>query len=246
MGYVPARRRRRKKSFDRNPIRRAEIIRHAIYVGAMETEDRDRWLFAFALHNHSADPVWGVIRAAQKMGGEISEAEAVDAVNKANAEPHAWSDDKMARFLGMTYAVRQRLRLRTIGAKDVGWRERKNLRRERALIAKAKKRRAAGMRPRDEYEDNSVAAQARAEGVSRMTIYRRKRAEQAKNHPDVTGVTTTRLLTVVARPVTGERAESLSSRTATTMAADIHESLPLELRLLALGLPMPESLARAA
>jgi hypothetical protein len=37
-----------------------------------------------------------------------------------------------------------------------------------------------------------------------------------------------------------------SSQTATTMAADRYEALPLELRLLALGLPMPESLAVAA
>ena len=36
------------------------------------------------------------------------------------------------------------------------------------------------------------------------------------------------------------------SQTATTMAADRHESLPIELRLLALGLPIPENLARAA
>jgi hypothetical protein len=37
-----------------------------------------------------------------------------------------------------------------------------------------------------------------------------------------------------------------SSQTATTVAADRFEALPLELRLLALGLPMPESLAVAA
>jgi hypothetical protein len=37
-----------------------------------------------------------------------------------------------------------------------------------------------------------------------------------------------------------------SSQTATTMAADRYESLPLELRLAALCLPMPEVLARAA
>jgi hypothetical protein len=31
-----------------------------------------------------------------------------------------------------------------------------------------------------------------------------------------------------------------SSQTATTMAADVHATLPMELRFLALGLPMPE------
>jgi hypothetical protein len=37
-----------------------------------------------------------------------------------------------------------------------------------------------------------------------------------------------------------------SSQTATTIVADGYETLPLELRLLALGLPMREYLARAA
>src|SRR5262249_30146517 len=108
---------------------------------------------------------------------------------------------------------------------------------------------------------NSTAAKARAGGVSRMTIYRRKRAaEQAKNRPDVTDVSTAIFLTSEDRPVTPAGVEGLaewcsapkkarglpSSQTATTMAADVHETLPLELRLWALGLPMPENLARAA
>lgn len=43
-----------------------------------------------------------------------------------------------------------------------------------------------------------------------------------------------------------EERGSPSSQTATTMAADRFDSLPLELRLMALGLPMPDNLARAA
>jgi hypothetical protein len=37
-----------------------------------------------------------------------------------------------------------------------------------------------------------------------------------------------------------------SSQTAITLAADVYETLPLELRFAALCLPMPENLARAA
>ena len=83
-----------------------------------------------------------------------------------------------------------------------------------------------------------------------MTIYRRKRTEQAKNQPNVTGVSAISFLTKKDRPVTPEGMEGASERgfaskkargypssqTATMLAADRHEALPVELRLLALGL----------
>src|SRR5262245_54066459 len=86
-------------------------------------------------------------------------------------------------------------------------------------------------------------------GVSRMTIYRRRKQERAKNHPDVTGVSAAIFLSGEDRPVTPAGVEGLSeghfvskkecprsgrgvaatvgasgltsSQTATTMAADI-------------------------
>ena len=275
MKSMPLRRRRRNRKRDLNAIRRAEIVRHAVHVGAMDTEDRERWLVAYALHNQGAkDQVWGVIRAAQKMGGEITKAEAIAIVDEADAIPHAWGADRLAKHLGLTYDQRRTLRIITIGSVDVKKRDRREIRRVRDKVKKEQKRRANGARPRAEYEANSITAQARAEGVSRTTIYRRKRSEQAKNMPDVTGVSAACLLSAEDGPVSPARGAGpseghfvskkecprsgrgvaatvgarrlSSSQTATTMAADIHASLPLELRLLALGLPMPEGLARAA
>ena len=50
-----------------------------------------------------------------------------------------------------------------------------------------------------------------------------------------------------APPKAANKASGLpSSQTATTVAADRYGSLPLELRLVALGLPLPQNLARAA
>lgn len=69
---------------------------------------------------------------------------------------------------------RTALHITTIGACDVSKRARRKQRKHKDRIAKERKRRAAGMRPRAEYEDSSIAAKARAEGVSRMTIYRRQ------------------------------------------------------------------------
>jgi hypothetical protein len=170
------------------------------------------------------------------------------------------SADNLARFLGVTWAQRQALRLTTIGSINVGKRARKELRKRNDRLAKEHKRRASGVRARTEYEANSTAAMARAEGVSRMTIYRRKRAaEQAKNRSDVTGVSAAIFLSSDDGPVTpagvkgtAERGFASkkvrgypSSQTAITLAADRYATLPLELRLAALCLPIPENLARA-
>jgi len=228
----------------------------------MDTEDRSRWLIAWVLHNRKAtDQIWLVMEAAKRMGGEITEAQASAITEEASIIRKCWSADNLARFLGLKYRLRQELGITTIGSVDVGKRARKELRKRRDRIAKERKRRAIGLRAGAEYEANSTAAKARAEGVSRTTIYRRKRAaEQAKNRPDVTGVSTAIFLSSDDRPVTPERKHGHpsgavapkkerglpSSQTATTLAVDRYATLPFELRMAALCLPMPENLARAA
>src|SRR5262249_35180954 len=146
------------------------------------------------------------------------------------------------------------------GAKNVSKRARKELRKRKDRLYRERKRRACGVLARTEYEANSTASKARAEGVSRMTIYRRKQAaEQAKNRSDVTGVSAAIFLSSDDRPVTlegkrefewrcraEEKKEDFRLATATTMAADRYATLPLELRMAALCLPMPEKLAHAA
>jgi hypothetical protein len=217
----------------------------------METEDRDRWLIAWLWHYRTKDPIWALIEAAKTMWRPnrpispeedariptITEAEASAITEEASITRKHLSADNLARFLGVTYAQRQALGLTTIGSVNVKKRQRMEIRKIRDKVKRRDKRRAAGVRPRDQYEANSKAAQARAEGVSRMTIYRRRRAaEQAKNHPDVTGVSAAIFLSGEDGPVTPagvegtsercfapkEEARGLpSSRTATTVAADI-------------------------
>jgi hypothetical protein len=250
--------------FDFPAKRRQEIVLHARLVGAMDTEDRSEWLIAWALHNRkAADQIWSVMEAAKRMGGAITDAEAAAIAKEASNTRKYFKylkADSLARCLGVTFAQRQRLRLKTIGSVDVNKHARKDIRRIRDKVKKEWKRRANGVQPRAEYELNSTAAIARAQGVSRMTIYRRRKraAEQARDRPDVTCVSAVFSLPSADGPVTGTEAEGASerslrarkqekeasglpsSRTATKLAADRFASLPLELRLLALGLPIPE------
>ena len=56
-------------AFDLNWRRRIEIERHAIHVGAAETEDLSRWLIAWTWHNPGAkDQVGAVIECARRIG----------------------------------------------------------------------------------------------------------------------------------------------------------------------------------
>jgi len=262
---VSPRLRRRNANFDFAAKRRREIVLHARHVGAAETEDFSRWLIAWVWHNPSAkDQIWSVMECAKNMGGKVTEAGASAIIWAASITRKHLTADNLARFLGVTYDQRQALRLTTIGSVNVKRRARKEQRKRHDRLAKERKRRATGVRPRAEYEANSMAAKARAEGVSRMTIYRRIRAaEQARNGLNVTGVSAAIFLSGEDGPVTpagvegtsergfaSKKARGLpSSQTTTTMVADSHEALPTELRLLALGLAEADwakNLARAA
>ena len=262
---VSPRLRRRNGNFDFTAKRRREIVLHARHVGAAETEDFSRWLIAWVWHNRRAkDQIWSVMECAKNMGRKITEAEASAIIKEASITRKHLSADNLAQFLGVTYAQRQALRLTTMGSVNVKKRARKELRKRRDRMAKKRKRRASGALSRAEYEANSTAAKARAEGVSRMTIYRRKRAaEQSKNRPDVTGVSAAIILSSEDGPVTPAGVEGTSERgfaskkgrglpssqTATITAFDVHVTLPTELRLLALGLvetDWTKNLSRAA
>ena len=254
MKCVPAPRRRRNHNFDLNPKRRKEIVQHALLVGAMDTEDRSRWLIAWHWHNCKAtDPIWSLMEAAKRMGGQITEAEASAITEEASICRKHLSADNLARFLGVTYAQRQALGLTTIGSTNVKKAARRELRKLRARKALMAKRRAAGMRPQS--ESLSTTKPWRELGMSRASWYRRNKAGRRGE----TTLSAAIFLSSNDRPVSPERKTASergfaskkargcpSSQTATTMAADRLETLPVELRLLALGLPVPDELVRAA
>jgi hypothetical protein len=194
-----------------------------------------------------------VMECAKNMGGKICEAEASAIIEEASITRKHLSADNLARFLGVTYAQRQGLRLTTIGSVNVGKRARKEMRKRSDRLAKEAKRRAAGMRPQS--ESLSATKPWRELGMSRAAWYRRNKARRKGE----TTLSAPIFLSSEDRPVSPEAGAGLSERryraeerkedfrlaTATTLAADIHATLPLELRMAALCLPITENLARA-
>src|SRR5262249_32163822 len=143
-------RRPRKGGFSFAAKRRREIECHARHVGAAQTDDFDRWLIAWAWHNSkSNEPIWALQNAARRMGGPISETDALRILEEAALGRH-WRADSVARFLGVTYQQRTRLGLTTIGARDFSKRQRRKQRKHKDRMYKEAKRRAAGMRPQSQ------------------------------------------------------------------------------------------------
>jgi hypothetical protein len=99
--------------------------------------------------------------------------------------PHAsrLRADTVAAMLGVTDEERTRLRLRTVGARDVPKAERKARaaakKRERERARSEAKRREAGAMPREAYEAGSQSAEAARMGISRWTLRRLKRKSNA-------------------------------------------------------------------
>jgi len=242
---------------------------HARYVGAADTDDFSRWLIAWVWHWSASlvvtakaavvkDPVWALMEAARnQFGRAITETEAIEIVDEAAGARKRLSADNLARFLGVTYEQRQALRLTTIGSTDVKKRARQELRKRKARLRKECKRRASGMRPQSE----SLSATKPWEklGMSRRTWYRQNKAGSR----DGTTLAPPIFLSSGDKTVPPEGKKGLpsgavapkkarglpSSQIAPTLAADVYETLPLELRLLALGLELPmvgEKLAAAA
>ena len=178
--------------FDFAPTRRREIERHARRVGAAYTDDLYRWLLAWCWHNpKAADLHWSLRNwSATKLGRALTDSEVDDIIDDVENRRtrRRWSADNLGRWLGVKFEDRQAERITTIGSTDVNKHARKALRKQKDRAYQKRKRRARKVQPRALYEANSVAAQARAEGVSRMTIYRRRKAAaQTENAANVTG-----------------------------------------------------------
>jgi transposase-like protein len=105
---------------------------------------------------------------------EIEE-EAHDAVDT----PRFEKADTLGKLLGVSFAERKVLGLRTIGCREMKKRQRTALVKADKADRQRAKRRASGMKPRSEYEANSIKAIAISWGVSRQTIYNwRKQGDQ--------------------------------------------------------------------
>lgn len=91
-------------------------------------------------------------------------------------QPKRWKADQLAWVLRLVEADRRALGITTIGAIDMGKRERMARRRQRSRERRMAKHRAKGVKPRVEYLASVASPKPWiAEGVSRATWFRRKR-----------------------------------------------------------------------
>jgi hypothetical protein len=93
-------------------------------------------------------------------------------------KPLSYRADTLAAMIGLTFARRRRLGITTIGAIDMSLEQREKLNREHDRDYQRDKRRATGVQPREEYEQQSISQSApwKAEGISRASWYRRQGA----------------------------------------------------------------------
>jgi hypothetical protein len=172
-----ARRKRRPSSFNLDARRRREIERHAKHIGAAETEDFERWLIAWAWHNgQTTDPKAALQEAAPRMGGKLSEREAEHILKRAKTIRRRRNADSLGKWLGLNYGDREKLKITSIGSKDIGKQARKELRKRANRIYLERRRRAQGIKPRAEYQGNSLSRTKpwKAEGISRRTWERHR------------------------------------------------------------------------
>ncbi len=117
--------------------------------------------------------------------------------------------DDLARMLGVDIAMRERLQVWQIGATDCSRTARQERKRQRDNERRRAARRAAGAKPRSEYEAGSTAAQARHLGISPYALRKRISREKAKASADVTCVTARNIDSLADIPVTsGSLADS--------------------------------------
>jgi hypothetical protein len=179
------RRRGRARAFDkaaRNTRRRREIERHAIHVGAAETEDLWRWLVAWVWNNPQAkDPVGAIMECAHRIGRKgMSEIEPEFILDEARRTKRRWRADPLAKWLGLTYADRQKLGITTIGAIDANKCERTRRRKLRKRIREQQKRQMQGAIPHSQSAERQEPW--KLEGVSRRTWYRHQGAARKRSH----------------------------------------------------------------
>jgi hypothetical protein len=218
-------RRTKRKSctaFNIDSRRRREIESYAQYVSAANTKEFWRWLVAWIWHYRGPNVTSRLIAAAMRMRYVLTEAEADRMVELAGSERRRKSADALARFLGLKYVVRQFLGITTIGSVDVNKKARKAMRKQQDRLYQESRRRDRGARS----QAQSTAAQARKEGVSRMTMYRRqKAAKQANNSGHVTLSSAADSLNAVDRCVTSTGKACGHSASASVLNTDNWESI---------------------
>jgi hypothetical protein len=171
--------------FDKSAARRHEIERFARHIDVADSDDFRIFLIAWQWHNpNSKDAIGALMMAAQRMGGAITEEQAEQIIEEADARPKIRKADALGRWLRLSDAMRTFLKICAIGSFDVSKRQRALRRKERNRASKEMKRREAGKKPRVEYlaAAKSRAQQWKLKGISRRTWYRQRRVAQVRVH----------------------------------------------------------------
>jgi hypothetical protein len=137
-----------------NRMRLREIERLAKYDGAADTHDFHSYLTAAARHTeHTRDPAFTLECWSRRCGREATDNEITAALREAmlgKRRSYRITADALAESLNVTYAKRQRLGLKTIGATDVPKAQRTKLRKARDRDRKRAEREANGATPREQ------------------------------------------------------------------------------------------------
>jgi hypothetical protein len=163
----------RQRRPDLSVLRRRQLQRFGKYAA----KNLNPCLVAWHWHNKrsSKDPAWALVEAARRMGGKVTEAQAQQIIEEAAAtfHPMHMSADGLARYVGLPYSDRTRLKITVIGACDVSKQERADLRRQRDRAYQEQKRRERGARP--QTQSLSQTRPWEAEKISRRTWERRRK-----------------------------------------------------------------------
>jgi hypothetical protein len=179
---------------------RREIERHARFVNAADSDDLYKWLVAWTWFNPqttnivdalmsgstqiSRDPAGALmVSAAYAMGKrDLTEAEAQAILEEAGATKPQMTADELGRWLGVTYAQREELRLTRIGCCDVGPKARQVLAQRRKRILQRERRRKQGAIARDVWLETALTRTKpwEALGISRAAWYRKRKTETLK------------------------------------------------------------------
>jgi hypothetical protein len=179
------------------------------------------------------------------MGRSITEAHAERIMDEAGP-PRFWTDDACAHGIKLTYAVRQALQITSIGSIDKTKAQRTRLRKERNRDREARRRYAAGAKPRGVSLSRTRPWQA--EGISRRTWFRCRESGTNSCAPPL-------YPQGPAPPQSGHRGTDGTSSCAASFLFPQHEIVPITTRthpsqvlrgeimptdwLTALGIPVP-------
>lgn len=173
------------KFMARRRVREIEKFFTDCYGDTLPDNDTGRrWLDILLVHiaeSDRANPDQAVRDGAHRWGPWLDDDEHEEMVDQAfnRRRRRRWKADALAKEFGITFAVRQRPKLTTIGAIDMGVAARATRRRKRQNEGRARRRHAKGAKPRSQ----SLAQTKPWEklGISERTYYRRKK--EAENGP---------------------------------------------------------------